>query len=106
MYRDESLQKFGIHDESFFLFFPDDSDHFPLSSTSPRHFIEGEVVWGPNGVFPSWPGKLLANPDKTTGLAQVCWFGSKDVTEVNAGALKSLSDGLEAHHRERKRLRK
>ena len=70
----------------------------------------GEVIWGPHGSFPSWPGKVLKRISSGGGgggqRAKVCWFGNKEVSEVDAFSLKSLSDGLEAHHRERKKLRK
>ena len=70
----------------------------------------GEVIWGPHGSFPSWPGKVLKRISSSGGnggqRAKVCWFGNKEVSEVDAFSLKSLSDGLEAHHRERKKLRK
>ena len=67
----------------------------------------GEVIWGPHGSFPSWPGKVLKRLSSGGGhRAKVCWFGNKEVSEVDAFSLKSLSDGLEAHHRERKKLRK
>ncbi len=78
------------------------------SSGSSRSFSAGELVWGPRGNFPSWPGKLLESAAAGEGQRQVrvCWFGSKEETAVPAAALKDLSDGLEAHHKERKRLRK
>ena len=72
-----------------------------------RQFSVGEVVWGPHSNFPSWPGKLIQISDEgESEMVEVCWFGSKEVTQINAFALKNLSDGLEAHHRERKKLRK
>ena len=80
------------------------------STSSARRFEVGEVIWGPHGSFPSWPGKVLKRISSSGGnggpRAKVCWFGNKEVSEVDAFSLKSLSDGLEAHHRERKKLRK
>lgn len=67
-------------------------------------FQDGELVWGPHGNFPSWPGKLIRFDGSSKVM--VCWFGNKDTTQVDTQTLKSLSDGLEAHHRERKKLRK
>ena len=29
------------------------------STSSAKRFEVGEVIWGPHGSFPSWPGKLL-----------------------------------------------
>ena len=77
-------------------------------SVSPRDFASGDIVWGPHGGFPSWPGKMVTGSGSGNGSRQVdvCWFGSGEVSGVPAGALRSLSDGLEAHHRERKKLRK
>ncbi len=82
------------------------------SSAVPRSFSAGDVVWGPCSNFPSWPGKLLEDARVTKDLvaepesARVCWFGSKEESVVPVASLKDLSDGLEAHHKERKRLRK
>ena len=92
-------------------YLPDGSEDSPPpmpSTSSGKRFEVGEVIWGPHGSFPSWPGKVLKRLSSGSGVqrARVCWFGNKEVSEVDAFALKSLSDGLEAHHRERKKLRK
>ena len=38
----------------------------PVASSSGRRvplvFQTGDVVWGPHGNFPSWPGKLVSAP--------------------------------------------
>jgi hypothetical protein len=73
--------------------------------TTNRQFSVGELVWGPHGTFPSWPGKLVRF-ERDGSKVLVCWFGNRDTSQVNPHYLKSLSDGLEAHHRERKKLRK
>ena len=70
-----------------------------------KKFSVGELVWGPHGTFPSWPGKLVRF-ERDGSKVLVCWFGNRDTSQVNSHYLKSLSDGLEAHHRERKKLRK
>ena len=67
-------------------------------------FEIGEVIWGPHSTFPSWPGKLMKR--YSGNKAKVCWFGTKEVSEVDLRSLKNLSDGLEAHHKERQKLRK
>ena len=85
-----------------FLDTDDDEDKSPKSS---RQFSVGELVWGPHGTFPSWPGKLVRF-ERDGSKVLVCWFGNRDTSQVNSHSLKSLSDGLEAHHRERKKLRK
>jgi len=43
---------------------------------------------------------------KDKDLAWVCWFGNRQVSQVEVHRLKTLTEGLEAHHRERKKLRK
>ena len=86
---------------------PGESDEASSSSSSsPPSFQVGEIIWGPHGNFPSWPGKLLSTPASKGSKAMVCWFGNKEVSQVSQEELKSLSDGLEAHHRERQKLRK
>jgi hypothetical protein len=60
-------------------------------------------VWGPHGPYPSWPGKITWKDELK---ARVFWFGNRETSEVEHARLKSLSEGLEAHHRERKKLRK
>merc|ERR1712051_834203 len=70
-----------------------------------KTFSEGELVWGPHGTFPSWPGKLVRF-ERDGSKVLVCWFGNRETSQVNSHYLKSLSDGLEDHHRERKKLRK
>ncbi|PSN37255.1 Methyl-CpG-binding domain protein 5 [Blattella germanica] len=67
---------------------------------------EGDLVWGAARGFPAWPGKLVGpvtDKDKVT----VRWFGGdRALTEVPLQSLKTLSEGLEAHHRARKKFRK
>ncbi|XP_059092531.1 uncharacterized protein LOC131887828 [Tigriopus californicus] len=74
-------------------------------SEGPRQFSVGEVIWGAHGNFNSWPGKLIKTFPESRRV-RVCWFGTKDVSEVESNALKSLSEGLEAHHRSIKKIRK
>ena len=82
-----------------------DEDESASDEVDSRTFAVGEVVWGAHGNFPSWPGKLIGtSPEKET--VKVCWFGTKEESEVSPLELKSLSDGLEAHHKERSKLRK
>ena len=87
------------------LFIDSDADETVKSSKSTKQFSVGELVWGPHGTFPSWPGKLVRF-ERDGSKVLVCWFGNRDTSQVNPHYLKSLSDGLEAHHRERKKLRK
>lgn len=93
-----------------------DSDTHQDSPAPPspefRDFKIGDLVWGPVNGFPSWPGKLVRDEglgvtrSKDKDKAWVCWFGNRQVSQVEAHGLKTLSEGLEAHHRERKKLRK
>jgi len=87
------------------LRFSDSDDEEVQFSKNKRQFNVGELVWGPHGTFPSWPGKLVRF-ERDGSKVLVCWFGNRDTSQVNPDYLKSLSDGLEAHHRERKKLRK
>jgi hypothetical protein len=69
---------------------------------------EGDLVWGAARGFPAWPGKL-AGPAPATldGKVWVRWFGGdRALTQVSMHSLKTLSEGLEAHHRARKKFRK
>merc|ERR1719479_154208 len=83
----------------------DSEEEDKCTKTTTKQFSVGELVWGPHGTFPSWPGKLVRF-ERDGSKVLVCWFGNRDTSQVNSHSLKSLSDGLEAHHRERKKLRK
>ena len=73
----------------------------------PRDFRVNDLVWGPAHGFPSWPGKLVrGSGERAEGKVWVCWFGTRDLSEVEGHRLKTLSEGLEAHHRERKKSRR
>ena len=65
----------------------------------------GDIVWGPANGFSSWPGKIVSQDEDRT-RCWVCWFTTKQVTQVEKSKLKTLSEGLEDHHRERKNSRK
>ena len=84
------------------------SDEFinrpPTTQQRPqRRFEVGELIWGPRGIFSSWPGKVTSNDDLK---AKVFFFGNKETSEVEHSKLKSLMEGLDEHHKERKNLRK
>ena len=88
--------------------------------------VEGDLVWGPANGSPSWPGKLVPPPPTPPCSSQaaapksapdqchshrvwVRWFGgvsAPTMTQVDLNSLQSLSEGLEAHHRATKKLRK
>ena len=79
----------------------------PVVPPEPRDFRVNDLVWGPAHGFPSWPGKLVrGSGERAEGKVWVCWFGTRDLSEVEGHRLKTLSEGLEAHHRERKKSRR
>ncbi|KAK0081765.1 hypothetical protein PV325_011593 [Microctonus aethiopoides] len=67
----------------------------------------GELVWGAALGSPAWPGKVESLGPTGSLTVWVRWYGvGGTLTQVDIKSLKSLSDGLEAHHRARKRFRK
>ena len=79
----------------------------PIIPPEPRDFRVGDLVWGPAHGFPSWPGKLVGgHGERERGRVWVCWFGTREMSQVEGHRLKTLSEGLEAHHRERKKSRR
>ncbi|KAG8037718.1 hypothetical protein G9C98_005929 [Cotesia typhae] len=67
----------------------------------------GELVWGAALGSPAWPGKVESFGPPGSFTVSVRWYGAGEtLTQVEIKNLKSLSDGLEAHHRARKRFRK
>ncbi|XP_030753957.1 uncharacterized protein LOC115880805 isoform X1 [Sitophilus oryzae] len=70
-----------------------------------RQFIVGDLIWGPAKTSSAWPGKIVAIEQKQN-LATVQWFGrEKYISKVNIACLHTLSEGLDAHHRARKKTR-
>ncbi|XP_037029921.1 methyl-CpG-binding domain protein 5 isoform X2 [Bradysia coprophila] len=70
-------------------------------------------VWGAARGHPAWPGKIVSPPETYKGVATssdstwVQWFGGRPNVElVSINSLKSLSEGLEAHHKAQKDTRK
>ncbi|KAH3699262.1 uncharacterized protein LOC127859870 [Dreissena polymorpha] len=81
------------------------------ASSYVHSFSTGDLVWGQIRGFPSWPGKLVETDTKQglvadEGKLLVKWFGDNTVTRVEPDKLKTLSEGLEAHHRARKKHRR
>lgn len=91
----------------------EDERESPPLPPQPRTFDIGDLVWGQSKGFPSWPGKLV-RPDEVRGhhiisedgKLWVQWFGDHTFTQVEPEKLKTLSEGLEAHHRARKKHRR
>ncbi|GFS41225.1 methyl-CpG-binding domain protein 5 [Trichonephila inaurata madagascariensis] len=90
----------------------DDGTLSPPLPPQPRTFNDGDLVWGQIRGFPSWPGKLVRKDEvkgtqkSEDGKLWVRWFGDHTFTQVDPEKLKTLSEGLEAHHRARKRHRR
>ncbi|XP_023386029.1 methyl-CpG-binding domain protein 5 isoform X4 [Pteropus vampyrus] len=80
----------------------------------PRTFNVGDLVWGQIKGLTSWPGKLVREDDVHNSCQQspeegkvwVMWFGLHAFTQVEPEKLKTLTEGLEAYSRARKRNRK
>lgn len=93
----------------------------------PVAFSVGELVWGAARGHPSLPGKVVSAPRGESSSAAsgdgrksnkkeknnlnksvwVRWFGGRPVIELVAmESLKSLSEGLDAHHKALKDTRK
>lgn len=74
-------------------------------------FSVGNLVWGSCRGHTAWPGKIVPAPNASTSSSDstcwVRWFGGRPNAElVQISSLKSLSEGLEAHHRAQKDNRK
>lgn len=73
-------------------------------------YSTGELVWGSARGHPAWPGKIVNSPDGTStpnDSAWVQWFGGRPNVElVSTQTLKTLSEGLDAHHKAQKDTRK
>ncbi|XP_033901267.1 methyl-CpG-binding domain protein 5-like isoform X4 [Acipenser ruthenus] len=93
---------------------PDSPSSNELRQYRPRTFNVGDLVWGQIKGFPSWPGKLVREEEVHNSSVQnteegkvwVMWFGVHTFTQVEPGKLKTLTEGLEAFNRARKRNRK
>ncbi|GAB6019249.1 methyl-CpG binding domain protein 5 [Chamberlinius hualienensis] len=92
----------------------DDSSSSSPPPSGPRSFNIGDLVWGQIRGFPSWPGKLVREDEvkgshmlkSEEGKLWVRWFGDHTFTQVEPEKLKTLMEGLEAHHRARKKHRR
>uniref|UniRef100_A0AC11E8I0 Methyl-CpG binding domain protein 5 n=1 Tax=Ovis aries TaxID=9940 RepID=A0AC11E8I0_SHEEP len=67
----------------------------------PRTFNVGDLVWGQIKGLTSWPGKLVREDDVHSSCQQ-----SPEEGKVEPEKLKTLTEGLEAYSRARKRNRK
>nr|XP_024652062.1 methyl-CpG-binding domain protein 5 isoform X5 [Macaca nemestrina] len=93
---------------------PDSPSSNELIHYRPRTFNVGDLVWGQIKGLTSWPGKLVREDDVHNSCQQspeegkvwVMWFGLHTFTQVEPEKLKTLTEGLEAYSRVRKRNRK
>ncbi|XP_021104081.1 methyl-CpG-binding domain protein 5 isoform X2 [Heterocephalus glaber] len=93
---------------------PDSPSSNELIHYGPRTFNVGDLVWGQIKGLTSWPGKLVREDDVHNSCQQspeegkvwVMWFGLHTFTQVEPEKLKTLTEGLEAYSRARKRNRK
>lgn len=87
-------------------FFEDATERDPSTS----EFDIGELIWGAARGHPAWPGKIVSAPPGATtpnDSTWVRWFGGRtNVEMVTIQSLKSLSEGLDAHHKAQKDTRK
>ncbi|XP_037769087.1 methyl-CpG-binding domain protein 5 isoform X2 [Chelonia mydas] len=67
----------------------------------PRTFNVGDLVWGQIKGLTSWPGKLVREDDVHNSCQQ-----NTEEGKVEPEKLKTLTEGLEAYNRARKRNRK
>lgn len=82
-----------------------------MGTNAPPTFCVGELVWGAVRGHTAWPGKIVApigcSSQNDSNLCWVRWFGSKpSIEQVQISSLKSLSEGLDAHHKAQKDNRK
>lgn len=82
---------------------------------SKHNFLAGELIWGPVRGYNAWPGKVISPPsdeassttDDDPPTCWVQWFGRRATTALmRCSSLKSLSEGLDAHHRAQRNSRK
>ncbi|ELW48992.1 Methyl-CpG-binding domain protein 5 [Tupaia chinensis] len=80
---------------------PDSPSSNELIHYRPRTFNVGDLVWGQIKGLTSWPGKLV----REDGVHNSCQQ-SPEEGKVEPEKLKTLTEGLEAYSRARKRNRK
>ncbi|NWR94261.1 MBD5 protein, partial [Furnarius figulus] len=80
---------------------PDSPSSHELIHYRPRTFNVGDLVWGQIKGLTSWPGKLVREEEVHNSCQQNAEEG-----KVEPEKLKTLTEGLEAYSRARKRNRK
>lgn len=93
---------------------PDSPSSNELPHYRPRTFNVGDFVWGQIKGLTTWPGKLVreeevhnsCHQNSQDGKVWVMWFGVNTFTQVEPEKLRTLTEGLEAYNRARRRNRK
>ncbi|KGL80351.1 Methyl-CpG-binding domain protein 5, partial [Tinamus guttatus] len=80
---------------------PDSPSSNELIHYRPRTFNVGDLVWGQIKGLTSWPGKLVREEEVHNSCQQ-----NTEEGKVEPEKLKTLTEGLEAYNRARKRNRK
>ncbi|XP_060246112.1 methyl-CpG-binding domain protein 5 isoform X3 [Meriones unguiculatus] len=80
---------------------PDSPSSHELIHYRPRTFNVGDLVWGQIKGLTSWPGKFIREDEVHNSCQQ-----SPEEGKVEPEKLKTLTEGLEAYSRVRKRNRK
>nr|XP_042716806.1 methyl-CpG-binding domain protein 5 isoform X2 [Chrysemys picta bellii] len=80
---------------------PDSPSSNELIHYRPRTFNVGDLVWGQIKGLTSWPGKLIREEEVHNSCQQ-----NTEEGKVEPEKLKTLTEGLEAYNRARKRNRK
>nr|XP_009664779.1 PREDICTED: methyl-CpG-binding domain protein 5 isoform X4 [Struthio camelus australis] len=80
---------------------PDSPSSNELIHYRPRTFNVGDLVWGQIKGLTSWPGKLVREEEVHNSCQQ-----NTEERKVEPEKLKTLTEGLEAYNRARKRNRK
>nr|CAI5864737.1 unnamed protein product [Callosobruchus analis] len=94
-----------VHHTSLFDDDDEEEQTRPPTPTKSKTFSIGDLVWGPANGLEAWPGKIVDMEDETV---LVKWFGiekSCEVDKTDRGKLRTLTEGLDEHHRQRKRAR-
>lgn len=114
---EEDEQEDTVEEEDDVTDDEEDSEANQVKDQPCVEFSVGELVWGAARGHPSLPGKVVPAPNGGGGAESsphgkrssvlVRWFGGRPVIElVPMELLKSLSEGLDAHHRAQKDTRK
>ncbi|CAG9765280.1 unnamed protein product [Ceutorhynchus assimilis] len=105
MHQKRSSDVMLVMDSRHMDLFDDDDDKQEQGSdqTKKQEFKIGDLVWGPTKGSSSWPGKIV---QITKELASVKWFGiEKNLSKIKIDTLQTLTEGLDSHHRARKKAR-